>query len=127
MSNKEAFIKLVEDLLINANVDENDEEFIMAMNYFEGLKGGNPDKLPIEITKNGIKILQFMQKNWEKYNNIFTSKIIADGLFISSRSVSGSMKKLMSEDFVEKLGGSPVSYAITEKGKIKKLKETEDA
>lgn len=36
-----------------------------------------------------------------------------------SRSVSGSMKKLITEGFVEKIGSDPVAYAITEKGKNK--------
>lgn len=125
MSNKEAFIEVVQELFDEKDLAEylHDDETKakMVLNYFEGLKGGKPDKLPVEITQNGIKILQFMQNNWEKFNNVFTSKIIAEGIFTSPRSVSGSMKKLIAGDFVDKIGGSPVSYAITDKGKEKEL------
>lgn len=69
------------------------------------------------ITENGLKILKVMKNNYEKYNNIFTSKNIGEFLFMSPRSVSGSMKKLISDNYVEKIGVNPVSYGLTELGK----------
>ena len=42
---------------------------------------------------------------------------IAEGLFISSKTVAGAMRKLVSDGFVEKIGDSPSIYEITEKGK----------
>ena len=42
---------------------------------------------------------------------------IAEDLFISSRGVSGVLRKLVNDGFVEKMGESPVIYSITEKGK----------
>jgi large conductance mechanosensitive channel protein len=45
------------------------------------------------------------------------AKEIAEGMFISSRAVSGSMRKLVSDGYVEKIGADPVMYLITEKGK----------
>lgn len=36
---------------------------------------------------------------------------------ISSRKVSGSIRKLVSDGFVEKFGSNPVVYTLTEKGK----------
>lgn len=69
------------------------------------------------ITENGSKILKIMQNNFEKYNNIFTSKNIGEFLFMSPRSVSGSMKKLITDGYVIKLGLNPVSYGLTELGK----------
>ena len=48
---------------------------------------------------------------------LFKAKDIAEGLFISSRTVSGAMRKLVSDGFVEKVGQDPVIYTITEKGK----------
>ena len=45
------------------------------------------------------------------------SKEIAEALFVSSRSVSGAMRKLVTDGFVEKIGQDPVMYSLTEKGK----------
>jgi Mn-dependent DtxR family transcriptional regulator len=91
-----------------------------AFEYFEQFQN-EKEKPRVEITQNGAKVLGFMQENFEKYNNIFKSKEIGEGLFISSRSVAGSMKKLISEGFVEKISSEPVAYSITERGKEKDL------
>ena len=48
---------------------------------------------------------------------MWKSKDIAEGLFISSRAVSGAMRKLVTDGFVEKVGQDPVIYALTEQGK----------
>lgn len=69
------------------------------------------------ITENGVKILKIMQNKLDQYNNIFTSKNIGEFLFMSPRSVSGSMKKLIADGYVIKLGLNPVSYGLTELGK----------
>ena len=70
-----------------------------------------------EAIENGLKILQYMQQNNEKYNNIFSAKNIGEGLFLSSRSVSGSMRKLVTDEYVHKIGNNPVCYSLTEQGK----------
>ena len=119
MTKKEAFIKIVEEEIFN-NTQYNytsfyGEDFTLAKEFFEDLKS-NKDKSKSAITENGAKILILMQNNREKYNNVFKAKDIAEELFVSSRSVSGSMRKLISDGFVEKIGQDPVTYAITEKG-----------
>ena len=48
---------------------------------------------------------------------------IAEGLFISSRAVSGAMRKLVTDGFVEKVGQDPVMYALTEKGRNIEIEE----
>ena len=49
---------------------------------------------------------------------MFKAKDIADGIGISSRTVSGAMRKLVTDGFVEKeIGPRSCIYAITEKGK----------
>ena len=68
------------------------------------------------MTENGGKILTFMQENYKGFNNIFTSQNIGEGLFMAPKSVSGSMRKLITDGLVEKIGVKPTSYAITEKG-----------
>jgi predicted transcriptional regulator len=60
-----------------------------------------------------------MQEN--EANKSFTSKEIAEGLFTSSRSVSSSMRKLITEGFVEKLTLEPITYGLTDKGTTKDL------
>ena len=42
---------------------------------------------------------------------------IAEALFVSPRGVSGALRKLANDGFVDKMGESPVIYTITEKGK----------
>lgn len=67
-----------------------------------------------ELTENGKKILKHFQDNDV---SMATSKQIAEQMEISSRTVSGAMRKLVTEGFMEKFGDKPIAYAITEKGK----------
>ena len=48
---------------------------------------------------------------------MWKAKDIAEELFVNSRKVSGAMRKLVNDGFVEKLGKEPVVYELTEKGK----------
>ena len=66
------------------------------------------------LTDNGKMVLKYLQ-NAEP--GLYKAKDIADGLFVASRNVSGAMRKLVADGFVEKMGESPVLYSITEKGK----------
>lgn len=123
MTEKEAFISIVQEIIFDNSLVYSkscSDTFDLAEKYFNKLK--EEKKSSNKLTENGIKILKFMQENYEKCNNVFKAKEIAEGLFTSSRSVSGSMKKLINEGFVEKIGSDPVSYAITENGKEKELK-----
>ena len=72
------------------------------------------DEKPV-LTDNGKQILMYMQQNSDK--TTFKAREIAEGLFISSRGVSGSLRKLVNDGFADKLGESPVIYSLTEKGK----------
>ncbi len=77
-------------------------------------KGGNGSKT---FTENGLKIFECMKENEQKYINVFKAKEIGELLFMTPRSVSGSMKKLIADGFVEKVGANPVAYGLTELGK----------
>lgn len=77
-------------------------------------KGGNGSKT---FTENGLKIFECMRENEQKYINVFKAKEIGELLFMTPRSVSGSMKKLIADGFVEKVGANPVTYGLTELGK----------
>ena len=74
-----------------------------------------------DLTDKNKNILKWMQENVNKYNNIFNAKQIGDGLFMSGRSVSGSIRKLVSLGLVEKQGKDPVCYSITDIGKSKEF------
>ena len=66
------------------------------------------------VTEKGAKILALMN---ESPDELYSSQTIGVALGLTSRSVSGSMKKLVSEEYVEKLGQNPVCYKLTETGK----------
>ena len=113
MSKKQDFINYVEALITGQ-----EEPLEMSDNvklYWEALKGKEEEEKPL-FTDNGKLILQYMKDNQETL--MLKARDIAEGLFISSRAVSGSIRKLVTDGFVEKVGQDPVVYALTEKGKI---------
>lgn len=114
MSNKEKFIEMVEKFIKDMDVDESCK-YHDAITYFEEYKSKIKEKS--EITENGAKIINYMQKNSDKFDNLFKSKEIGEGLFMSSRSVSGSIRKLVTDGYVEKMGSNPIVYSLTDKGK----------
>lgn len=81
--------------------------------YVEALSAPGAEKP--EITDNGKQILKYLQDNPDK--PMLKARDIAEGLFVSSRAVSGSLRKLVTDGFVEKVGQDPAIYTITEKGK----------
>ena len=66
------------------------------------------------FTESGLVILEYLQScdatSWK-------AKDIADGMIISSRKISGAIRKLVTDGFVDKYGQNPVIYSLTEKGK----------
>lgn len=83
-----------------------------AIEFYNDLK----TKQEKTFTEKGIKILQAMQNNKEKYLNVFTSKQLGELTSMAPRSVSGSMKKLINQGYAEKKGSTPVSYGLTPSG-----------
>ena len=80
---------------------------------FEATAGGNA----VYVKVNGAKVLKWMQENEATMANTFTSKEIAEGLFTSGRSIAGSMRKLVADEYVDKTGKNPIQYSLTDKGK----------
>lgn len=68
------------------------------------------------LTETGRKILISMYTNKETYLNTFSSKQLGELLFMSARSISGSIRKLVTEQYVEKAGTNPVTYKLTKNG-----------
>lgn len=118
-SKRENFIELIEEVFRKIDIDTfiaDSESGKAGLEYWEEFKTDKPSKGG--ITEFGAKILQYMIENEDKYNNIFKSKEIGEGLFMSSRSVSSSMRKLVTDGYCTKSGTDPVCYSLTELGKI---------
>ena len=79
------------------------------------------DGTAADLTEKNKSILKWLQENYSLYNNTVSAKQIGDGLFMSGRSVSGSIRKLITLGYVEKQGKDPVCYSLTETGKQKEL------
>ena len=112
MSKKQEFIDYVEKLMRGQ-----EEPLEMSENvkiYWEAFKGKEEVEKPL-FTDNGKLILQHMKDHLDI--PLWKSRDIAEGLFISSRAVSGAIRKLVSDGYVEKVGQEPVIYTLTEKGK----------
>jgi predicted transcriptional regulator len=119
MSKKQEFINYVKELI------DATSEYPILMNeearlYWEAFCGTPEAEKPM-FTDNGKLILKWMQENTQE--PMLRAKDIAEGLFIGSRAVSGAMRKLVDDGFVEKLGQNPVIYSITEKGKEIKIED----
>ena len=117
MTKREAFLNIIGNKVFNNDTyaDEYSEIWDVAKTYYLAmLETGDGDKPA--FTDNGRKILQFMQESKDTFNNLFKAKDIGEQLSISSRTVSGGMRKLVTDGYVEKIGTNPVIYAITEKG-----------
>ena len=121
MSKKQAFIDYVEELIVAT--DGNRYPVVMSEDarvYWEALKAKEETEKPL-FTEGGKAILKWMQDNYSVFNNTMSAKQIGDGLFMSGRSVSGSIRKLITLGLVDKRGKDPVCYSLTEIGKQKEL------
>ena len=118
MSKKQEFIKYVEALMRGQEEPLEMSEDVRL--YWEAFCGTTETEKPM-FTDNGKLILKWMQANTNE--PMLRAKDIAEGLFINSRAVSGAMRKLVTDGFVEKLGENPVIYSITEKGKEIKIED----
>ena len=121
MSKKNEFIKYVEDLMdytCKMDVPMMNEE---AEAYWIALKG-NADTEKPTFTDNGKLIMKYLQ-DLPVGTPMMKAKEIAEGMFISSRAVSGAMRKLVSDGFVEKVGQDPVMYSLTDAGRNIKIED----
>lgn len=108
MTNKEAFIKDIENLIdVSEQLSEEGYAFFKILKEEVSSVG--------TMTETGTKVFEFMTQNKEKFENMFKAKEIAEGLFMAPRSVSGTMRKLISDGYVEKIGTNPTVYALVNK------------
>jgi DNA-binding MarR family transcriptional regulator len=113
---KQEFIEFLNALMAAVPEVANEKMTDNVKAYIDTLISSKNDKP--EITDSGKIILDYMQKSDLP---MFKAKDIADGLYISSRAVSGSLRKLVTDGFCEKVGTDPVVYTLTEKGKNYKI------
>lgn len=116
MSKKTEFINYVKTV-----INENDMSEEAKTYWFALLNGEDKITEKKKFTDNGKLILTYLQN--ENSNTPMKSKDIADQIGISSRSVAGAMKKLVSDGWVEAVGDSPKLYIITENGKNIKIED----
>lgn len=119
MSKKQEFISFVEDNLMSKIDTTEIPEGVQV--YWEAFKGKKEEDKPL-FTDTGKMILSYMQEHATDLP-ILKAKDIGEGLFVSSRKVSGSMRKLVTDGYVEKIGQDPVVYELTEKGKTANINE----
>lgn len=114
MSKKQIFVNFIEKVMKEAGIgsDQMPED---ARLYWDAFRGVGEDGEKPLFTDNGKLILKFLQEHQE--TPMWKARDIAEGLFISSRAVSGAMRKLVTDGFVEKVGQDPVIYSLTENGK----------
>lgn len=117
MSKREKFIKLVEEMLNNMNYSPEElQERKEAIEFFNSLKISTEEQEKPLFTEKGKIILQFMQEKKDVYNNMFKAKDIGEQLAISSRGAAATIRKLITDGFVEKFGNEPVVYSLTTLG-----------
>jgi predicted transcriptional regulator len=112
---KKEFLEFLDNLMAAAPNETakfmNDD----AKTYIEALRASSAEeKEKPEITDNGKLVLGYMQTSGITG---LTSKRISENILVSSRGVSGAMRKLITDGYVEKVGNNPAVYVLTEKGK----------
>lgn len=110
MTKKQEFINFIDELMEAAPQIIPSEDVKSYLEVFRGKEMNKP-----EFTENGRLILKHLQDNPKQI--MWKAKDVGEGLFISSRAVSGAMRKLVTDGYVEKVGQDPVIYTITDKGK----------
>ena len=107
MTNKDKFIEELTSV-VDLSLILSDE----ALRYWDDFVKG---KASIGgMTEAGEKVLTWMLNHETEFANVFNAKIIGEGLFVHSKTVSGAMRKLISDGYVAKEGQNPVSYSLTD-------------
>lgn len=81
-----------------------------AQKFFDELRGS--EGLPQQVTEKGAAILEFFNSH---PIGSYTANEIGKALQLSGRMVSGSIRKLVTDGFVNKEGKNPVLYSLAER------------
>ena len=112
---KMIFIDTVEALFALSPLSVPDE----ARDFFEDYKKAKTSNKKV-MTDKGLAILNQMKE----VDEWITAKSLGELMDLSGRSVSGTMRKLVEDGYVNKMEGSPASYKISEKGMNFKIEDT---
>ena len=116
---KQEFIEFLESLM-NAAPEVVKEKMTDGIKqYIEILKEQKNEVKPI-LTDKGIMILKYLQ---ESQIISFKATDVGEAIGMTGRQVAGSLRKMITDGFCEKVGENPIVYALTEKGKNYNLKE----
>lgn len=120
MNKRDSFIKIVQREIfdrpdIYCENYETDNVWENACLFWEAFTTSSDKEDKPLFTDNGKLILNFLKDNQD--TPLWKAKDIAENLLVSSRTVAGAMRKLVTDGFVEKVGKEPTIYSLTEKGK----------
>ena len=110
MTNREQFINEITTLLEHYQISLSPE----ANTYWAELQGGKASVGG--VTEHGRAILEWLCDP-ARANNFYSAKEIGEGLFTSSRVISGAARKLITDGYLEKEGKNPVTYKLTDDGR----------
>lgn len=111
MTKQEEFLDYWDKLTVNQEIPANVKMYVDALRNSESIEK------PL-FTENGEKILVYLQS---APTAMYKARDIAENMGLTSKGVSGAMRKLVTDGYVEKVGKDPVVYMITEKGKSVKF------
>ena len=116
------YLEIFERIMADYGI-EDDDSGAMELHAYLQAQGSAANNKPA-FTEIGLEILSYLQDGHAKNNK---AKDIAEGMGLPSKKISGAMRKLVTDDYVEKYGQNPVIYSLTEKGEnfdITSYKET---
>ena len=105
------YLKIFEQIIADYEIDL-DEDVEELRSFLAALDTKENNKLT--FSEVGLQIFEYMRDGHEKNNK---AKDIAEGMGLPSKKISGAMRKLVSDGYVEKFGSNPVIYSLSEKGK----------
>lgn len=109
---KQEFLEFIKALMAAAPEVVEEKGTKEILDYINALEEVTPKK--VGFTENGKKILKFLQSSDAPF---LKARDIGDMLNMASRTVSGSLRKLVNDGYVDKMGSNPTLYSITAKGK----------
>lgn len=109
MTKQEKFVAFIN----NTNIMDKNGIDPDILDFWIDLKS-TPRATSISLTNNGMKILTTMKLD---SNAIWSAADIAKISDMTPRSVSSSIRKLVTDELVEKQSSEPVTYKLTTKGK----------
>lgn len=111
MTKCEEFLQFVDYLMENCKTPVNPSENVQS--YLDALRSDKSEAKK-EFTSNGEAILRWLQS---APAGMYKARDIAENMNVGSKAVSGAMRKLVTDGYVEKVGKDPVVYTISDKGK----------